>query len=286
MEAVYNVRDAHPYELLIKRSLLLLILMFLLYRLYAHLLPHQLMAAPLTKILYYPELHAYRWLGLDDILVKSSIGSRIFSAVLFIIPLGLLWKPRHVMLSWMLILSMLFYHTVQAAHMTHSVHFLVGVIIMSFIFLARDPKVFNVMWDGLRYAVCGVYVSAFLWKIIHGAFFQFEFGEAVFKSNLATYYFLHSEGWMRDMYAFFLTHPYLLSIGTYLSFIGESLFIFGFFTKRWDAFLIIVILLLHHFLYLFVDTLFVEWYIFIWPLISIGVWRRLSEMKIFHVMNR
>lgn len=284
--STYTIRAMHPYELLIKRSILIITIGFYMYRYYAHLLPHQLIGAPLTKILYYPEFHAYRWLGLDDLLIQSPIGSAVYSIVLVLIPVLLLWRPRHRILSILFIISLLLYHTTQGVHMTHAVHFLVGIVLVSAIFLARRPSVFDVIWEGIRYGVCILYGSAFIWKFLHGAFFQIDFGTAAFKSNLATYLYLYPESNMTLLYRFFLQYPVLLNIGTYLSFLIEGAFIIGFFTKRFDIYLIIFILFLHHALYLFVDTLFVEWYILVLPFIPLSLWSRATQIRILQQLNQ
>jgi len=271
-----TVRDVAPYMVPIKRSIILWVIICLLYRAYTHLLPVQLHAAPLTKVLYYPEFHLYKFLSLDAVLVQNYWGAFIYTALLFIIPILLFWKPQHLLLSVLFIISNLLYHTVQGVHMTHAVHFLAGSTLLSFIFLARQALSFNLLWEGLRYVVCTIYVTAFIWKFIHGAIFQWEFGEAVFKSNLATYLYLNPSGMMRSIYAYFLSHPYLLNAGTLIAFLMEGVFVVGYFTKRWDTYLIIALLLLHHLLYIFVDTLFVEWYILILPFLSLKVWKKIS----------
>lgn len=280
---VSGVRPAHHWEFLIKRTYILLILAFYIYRYYSHLLPYQLHGSSMTKILYYPELHLYKFLHLDEWLVEHPVTSIIYSIVLIIVPILLFIAPRNRFLSISFILLQILYHTSCIASMTHAVHFWMGVILLSWIFLAWKEKTFDLVWEGLRYAICIAYVSAFLWKIIHGAFFQWDFGEAVFKQNLTTYYFLYPDTFMHAVYAFFLEHPYLLNIGTYLSFLMEGAFLIGFFTKKYDTFFIISILLLHHFLYLFVDTLFIEWYILILPFITMKTWAKLNNR--FTILN-
>lgn len=273
----YGVRPMHHHEVVIKRSVLLLTLIFYVWRWMSHLLPYQLNAAQMTKILYYPELHAYKFFGLDDVLIGHQMGSIIYSLLLVIIPMLLWFSPRHKFLSVAYVVSLLLYHTTQIAHMTHSVHFMVGMVVMSFIFMARSARTFDLVWEGLRYVVCMIYGSAFVWKILHGALWQWDFGEAVFKSNLATYYLQSPDTLTSRLYAVFLEHPWMLNVGTYVSFLLEGLFIVGFFTKKYDTFLWLGIFVLHHVLYLFVDTLFVEWYVFVLPFLTYSFWKKLNN---------
>jgi len=280
---ISGIRPVHPWEYLMKRTYILFVLAFYLYRYYSHLLPHQLHGASMTKILYYPELHLYKFLHLDEWLIEHPLMSIFYSIVLIVVPILLFISPKNRFLSISFIFLQILYHTSCIASMTHAVHFWMGVILLSWIFLPRKEKTFDVVWEGLRYAICIAYVSAFLWKIINGAFFQLDFGEAVFKQNLTTYYFLYPDSFMHSVYAFFLENPYLLNIGTYISFLLEGAFVIGFFSKKYDTFLIISILLLHHFLYLFVDTLFIEWYILILPFIGMKTWTNLNRR--FPILN-
>jgi hypothetical protein len=265
------------YDSLIKRSVIIFILSFYLFRWYSHLLPYHYSGATMVRINYNLYMHLYRLLEFDYIITHSKIVAIVFTLLLFFVPIVLFIKINSKFWSILFIILNFVYNLIYTTHINYALHYLEGFVILSLIFLTYTNVKFNLVWQGLRLFICLTYFIAFVWKFVNGAFFQIDYGEAVFKKNLATYMFLNPDSYMTSIYYYFLQHPLLLNLGTYVCFLMEGVLIIGLFTKKYDKYLIINILLLHHLLYLFVDTLFIEWYIFILPFLTPAFWNKMEH---------
>lgn len=277
MTRIYTMHDYSRQYTLIKRVVIAFILLVLLYRWYAGLLPYQVQGAEMMRVQYYALLHFYKFTGLNDVLLVSKWGTYLYTVALFAVPVLCFRYTKSLVLNWSMYLLIILYYVSQSAALAFSAHYWVGIIVCATIFLTVNERKFSFIWVGIRYWVCIMYLSAFLWKLIHGAIFQYEFGEAVFKNNLATYMYLYPDSWMTSLYSFCLRYPFILNIGTMVCFLIEGLFLIGLFTRKYDRFFILFILLLHHLLYLFVDTLFVEWYILVLPFLGLRFWEHLQD---------
>lgn len=69
-------------------------------------------------------------------------------------------------------------------------------------------------------------------------------------------------------YTVFFNNPEFLNIGAKIIIFLEAIFIIGFFTKKYDNWLIASLIIIHIFTYLFVDALFIELCILIFSLLS------------------
>ena len=151
-----------------------------------------------------------------------------------------------------------------------------GALIITIPFWAAKDKNFETLWDALRYYVCWIYFSAFLWKIVNGSMFQADFGVLTMKKNLAEYLY-HNPGTLKaHIYNYFISHPLLPDIGDKLVYLLEAAFIAGFFTKKYDSLLILLIIAIHAITYFFTDRLFIELCILVIPLISAASWQKIS----------
>ena len=129
----------------------------------------------------------------------------------------------------------------------------------------------------MRYYACWVYATAFLWKIINGSFFQVDAGMLTFKSNLAGYLYQNPDTFFSHVYYWFLRHPALINIGHKLVVIAEGVFLVGFFTKKYDGFLIFCAVFIFTSIYFFSDVFFAELLIIILPLLPQSTWDWLCQ---------
>jgi|GEM_PF-644541 len=268
--------DFSNHTILIKRVILLVIIGYFCFRWYSHLMPYQLLGAPLAKVEYNILSLSYRFINADNLLNQNLPISIFGSISLLLIPILLLKYTNNKILGWLFVFNNLMYHVYYTTHTAFFYHYWAGVIIISIVFLSTDKISVNFIWKGIRYIICTLYVSAFFWKFANGAIFQFDFGESVFKRNLSNFLYLYPESFMTAVYQFFLSNPILLNLGTYACFLMEGAFLIAYFTTKYDKLLILNILLLHHFLYLFIDTLFIEWYILALPFLSVKFWNTLQ----------
>jgi hypothetical protein len=131
------------------------------------------------------------------------------------------------------------------------------VVLLPF-WIANNYK-FALAWEGMRFFTCFIYVMAFVWKAFIGnSFYYMQQGVNSFKANLVDYMFLNPDHMMTWMYRWCLTHPWILNAGEKIVIIMEGIMVIGFFTKRYDRFLIWVPVFIHVATYFFSDVFFIE----------------------------
>lgn len=263
------------YRQVIVRVVLSYYLLFLLWRTYAHLMPYQLHAPSLYRVHYDPAFVLMHVLHIDVSLSHIPILGALFSAGLIGFCLAGIAFPTR---QWVLVsFSVLFfvYAVCFNIYLTHSAHYLGGMVVLSAVFWAVGAARFALLWQGARYYACWVYGSAFLWKVVNGAFFQWRAGELTFKANLAEYIYHNPDTMLTHMYYYFLQHPLWLNLGHKLIFIAEGAFLIGFITRKLDRWLIACALTIFLSTYLFSDVFFAELLIIIFPLLSVNDWKRL-----------
>ncbi len=271
------IRNTAAFRPVITRTVVSFFLFILLFRLYSHVLPFQLKGPLLTKIDLDPLLWLYKALNIGEVIVANQIASCVFtiflfaSAVLcFAYPLKKLFIIVFTILFNILALTFNLY-------LTHNTHLLIGMSIILFCFWPAKNDVFELLWDGMRYFICWIYLSSLLWKCINGSFFQHDFGIVSFKANIAWILYENPYSVRSAAYGFFLHHPAIANFGAKLIFIAEGFFVIGFFTKRYDTFLAVLIIGIHSTLWFFSDVLFIELFVFVFCFISPDTWMRLEK---------
>ena len=257
---------------IIKRSLALFFLVDFLWRCYAHLMISQLVFPPLFVTQYNLTFHIYQLLGLQTLLVGNPIVAVLFDVFLISSFILLFIRPRNQWVNYAAFILFFIYTVVFRINLTHQAHLLNGMLMMSFIFLFKKQSNFYFVFQGLRYYVIWVYSSAFLWKLLNGALFDWETGIAVLQNNIAEYLYLNPDTIMSGIYYWALQHPAIVNASSIFIYLLEGFFLVGFFTKRFDALLIFLIIFIHFSLNLGADVLFIEWYIFIIAFIPLAKW--------------
>jgi len=140
----------------------------------------------------------------------------------------------------------------------HHVHSRIGILLLSAPFLIRDEEGFVIFWQGLRYYVCYIYSSAFLWKLFRGSWLYGEQGILIIKKNLTPYIYFNPRSVLSQVYYFLFRYPVLPDILMKTGFLMEGFFILGFFTKRFDNYLFLFSILLTLGFVFMADALFFE----------------------------
>lgn len=260
------------YRNLITRVSMLFYLIVLLWRWNAHLLPYQLLSPPVTLASMNATFWLYKLSGLQHILVDNKYGAIVFTLLLVLFCVLVFVFPKSRLSLASLILLFFVYGLIYPVNMGFASHYLAGILTFNFLFLSKSKRSFELLWEGLRYYTCWLYLSAFLWKFINGSFFQADFGEVVFKKNLSWFLSQQTADFAGRFYTFILDHKFILNWGDKLTFLLEGIFILGFFTKRYDKLLFALIILIHTLTYIFADALFFEVFILSLTLLSFNQW--------------
>lgn len=243
----------HPYEAhrtLITRFYAAYIILCLLYKAWCHILPAQLNQPEFTKVGIELTLALYKLLGVGKLIIENRIGSIVFTIALFVFPALLIWKPRNRWLGLMVSLCflLLFLSNSMYIHMHQRLN--AFMLLMTIPLFVKSDKTFGLLWEGLRYYACWIYGSAFILKIVNGAMLQWDYGFIITKEQMANYIYLNPHTWRTELLTWLFQHPYLLNIGTIITFLAEGVFIVGFFTKKYDRRLLFAALII------FVCTMF------------------------------
>lgn len=253
-----GIRPIAVYRVAISRALIGLCLFFLAWRGMSGILPCQLAQPVLTSFHYDITMWVYKLSGLAYLVAQQPVTSQLFMLLLFItgilsfcFPLQRRFTVPFSLLFFLLAINFNFY-------LTHNSHYLSGFVwLLCCLWCGKDEH-FAVLWDGLRYYACWIYGGAFVWKLLYGAFFQWDAGVLSCKENLAGYLYQNPETFTAHFYYWMFDHPALLNTGHKIICLAEGLFLLGFFTKKLDKWLIGMLFLIHLSTWIFSDVFFAE----------------------------
>lgn len=272
------------YRNIIARLFYAYCLAWMIIRGYSHTLPNQLHHPELAKPVYDITYWLYRLSNIIAVITTNYFAGLLFVVLLFSANILLVIFSRASWLSIIFTLLLLTLNVSTNIYITHSMHYLGAMIVLSCAFWTKSDAVFNLLWQGARYYACYIYASAFIWKILLGSFWQWDAGVLSFKSNIANYLLLNPETSLAHFYYFFLQHEWLLNIGQKATILAESLFIIGFFTKKYDRLLIFAAIFIFVATYIFADVFFAEQLIIIITFISPKQWSKMN--KVLPILNK
>jgi len=267
------------YRIIITRTVFLFFLLMFFWRGYSMLLPFQIGQPLISKLGVDLSFMLYKFSGMQQWLVNNPFISLIYTISLIALCFLVVLFPLKRGFIFSFALFYLVFALIFNVNLTHGSHLLYGMILISFVFLPKKDTDFELLWEGMRYYVCWVYASAFVWKIMNGALFQADFGELAFKSNIAWIMYENPDTWWTTVYSFFIRNPFILNIGDKFVFLAEGLFIAGFFTKKWDSLLIVCAVLILLSTWFFSDVVFIELdAIVIFVLLKEKTWKKWNDL--------
>ena len=264
------IKDIVPVQkrILLCRIIFSFILFTLIYEALSNTLFHQLQ----SPVLKYPYVDPAFWLmhllHIPDIIVSDKTLSYVFDVLLFISCAGCIVFPfsRLLILGFMVIYFVYFItYNSYGAHHTHSG---IGILLIPLPFLFRSTTTFSFLWQGLRYYLLFVYADAFLWKLLRGSFLNPHHGLLMLKNNLATYLYYNPGTVLSNFYWWLLNNPFWTDMMYIGGFIIEGFFIIGFFTKKYDKYLLAFSILMVVGFWLLADALFFKLMVLSFTLIN------------------
>lgn len=244
-------------QVIAKVTMLYFIGIFLL-RLWSVVLPFQLNQPVLHNINFDFTEGLFLASGFSGFLLHNTIANWVFSLTLGLLPVLCFFRPAA---RWPFALfSVLFfiYTLFNNLYVTHHQHYLHFAWIISIPFVARSDKGFDLLWHGARYYACWFYSIAFFMKVINGGIFQEAFGVMTIKTQMSSYIFAHPHSLQTNLYTWLLQHPFWLNAGAKLTFLFEGVFFIGFFTRKYDKWLILSGFLVFAFTAFSSDVFFIE----------------------------
>ncbi len=219
------------------------IFVFLLYYLCSNTLVHQLQ----SPALIFPYVDITYWLfhlfRIPEFIAHNYLIACCFDIALFTsCILSLLFPDKRIFITGFFLLFFVYYIIFNSYGNQHT-HSKVGILLMPLPFMV-PKRMFCYMWEVMRYFTVFVYADAFIWKLLRFNFFTKDHGSLVVKKNFAAYLFYHHDGFFADAYTCLLEHPIFIQTIFITGFIMEGCFIIGFFTKRFDRYLLVLSILL------------------------------------------
>lgn len=104
-------------------------------------------------------------------------------------------------------------------------------------------KLFNLVWQAVRYYFLFVLVSAAIFKIINGGLFHPNQLVHILENQHVDLAILNPTNFIYQISTFLIQHTTLTNICWYSFFLMELIFIVGFFTKKFDSVLLFVLIL-------------------------------------------
>jgi len=267
-------------RILITRTTVVLGLFFTAWRAYCHDLVPQLEHPVLFRSGYNLSYWLTRCCGADQWLLQRPARAWTLIGILCGSGLLLLWRPRRRLWAFLFAISYLFHTIIFNLYLCQTSHVQAGFVMLFWSFCASSDERFAQWWRVMRYYVCYIFFTAFLWKLNYGSLWHWRDGELFFREHAAPYLFWHPHTSLAGLYRYLLQHPVWLNAGEKMIFLCQGLFVTGFFTRNYDrafiVFLLSFILLLavlgHHF--------FIEFIVLILPLMRPGDWERLKRTDI------
>lgn len=239
------------------RLVFAIILLDLILAGFSNTLVHQLRSPVLRLVHLDPVFWLMHLLRIPEILTSNISLAWFWDCMLFTICGGIIIFPRR---KWLIAIFIFFYFVYYiifnsfGAHHTHSlIPFLIAPV--AFLFSKRS---FLFAWQALRYFLLFSYSAAFFWKFFRFSWLQSGQGDWIIKKNLTPYLFFNSHTFLADIYFWFLQNPPVADAIYLTGFILEGSFIVGFFTHKWDRFLLVISLLLPLGFWFMADAMFYE----------------------------
>ena len=238
----------------------------LIYQLCNNLMLHQLQDPVLIQTdldlsywaVFYSEIPAF--------INANFIASISFDSVLFLLFIATIIFPEKQLLRISSTILFFLYVVQLNTFMCWHYHNLMPLILILFPLCFKNVLSFSILFKALRYFVLFIYGSAAIWKLVRGSVFNHGQMNWIIDSNFKerisnTNYELNI---FEDFILMIGNHPELAQIILVLGILIEFIFLIGFFTTKYDLFLIILAILFHIGTSILVDVSFVQlWILFL-----------------------
>ena len=214
------------------------LLVIFCYRFYSNALLHQLHQPVLISpeidntywafhLLQIPEWVTRHFATAFDMILVALIIACIFFSRIWVLPLGL------AILLWTYYIT---FNTFAGHH-----YYQVGFLFMVIPFIAKGEKSFTILFDAVRYYCCFMYTSSGLYKLFRGSVFHGEQMQSILMNdNASAMYSNHP-----DSILYLIQHPSLAQALFVCAAFIQLAMLLGFFTKKFDLWLLGGLVLFH-----------------------------------------
>ena len=258
-------------RIILTRIVIGLMLIFLFIRFFQHATPSGMASPPLFTIGLDITYWFYKLTNIPTPAIESPAGAILFDLLLFCSGiLAFIFPLRRAFIISFSVLVFIYGLSFNAYGMHHA-HAFGGMMIVLIPFWFADHSGFYLLWQGIRYYTCYIYVASFIWKALvsHTAFY-WQQGTNTFKINLVEYLYHNPTGLLTSFYRWCIREDWFLNVGNLTIVLLEAAMLIGFFTKKWDRYLFWIPVWIHVTTYFFSDVMFLELLVLDISLLSIS----------------
>jgi hypothetical protein len=268
METVKADFISDKKRVLLCRIIFFFILSTLIYFAFSNTLFHQLQ----SPVLKYPYVDPVYWfmhlLEIPDVIVSNYIVAYTFDTLLFVSCMGCILYPIKKLFIILFLIIYFIYFITFNSYGAHHTHAGIGILLAPIPFLFRGNISFSLLWQALRYYTLFIYASAFFWKVFRLSFYNSDQGILILKNNLTPYLYYNPGTALSNFYQWLLHNPVWANAMYIAGFIIEGTFLIGFFTTRYDKYLLLLSIIMITGFWFLADAFFFQLLILSFTLVN------------------
>lgn len=168
----------------------------------------------------------------------------IFYSLPFLYLLVLLFRQKHALTVAVLMLFLNWiYIEIYALYPIVLIHWHTAWLFFPIVFLSSKLKTFSLLFEGLRYFFIFLFFSAGVWKIAMGGVFCPEQMSGVLLEQHVAQLANSPQYWQSRFYLWLIDHSVISQLVYIAACVLQLSFVVGFFTKRYDRWLVAAFLL-------------------------------------------
>ena len=185
--------------------------------------------------------------GLHNWLIDNSCGWMLLDVVFYAVPL-LYWvtykksKKLGIVVAVAMLLVNWIYIECYTLYPTNSIESFTGWLLFPFLLLTTSLNGFYYVLNAIRYFFLFFFISAAVWKIVQHGFFNVHEMSGILLYQHKDY-LASSQNWYTSFIYWLVDRPKVSYVLYLVATLFELSFIIGFFTKKYDRYLIILFLL-------------------------------------------
>ncbi len=216
-------------------------IIILLYRFFGHALMY---AMHQPVFLFEQKEAAYRLFlasGLAQFITSNTIVSIVFDIALFAMPLAFVLTLKRGFAIAFSVLLLIYFVTYNLV-IGHHYHGLAGAILITIPFWTKNQTRFELLWQACRYYLLYIFSSAALWKILRGSVFYKEQMSNILKAQQLDLLLQQPDSLRAQVAQYLIANPDISHVVLVVNVVVQLIFLIGFFTRRADSFLFVLLI--------------------------------------------
>ena len=168
----------------------------------------------------------------------------ILDMIILLLLLHSVFIKENKYINWSLFILLMLYYVSLTATLGHR-NYQTGFFIMIIPFLFSNQINRKFAFEGIRYFYIFFYFSSGIFKIINNGIFEPMLLSSTLKTQFTPYFIETNLSWRTSLNLFLIKHTYVAYLMYCVSVFIETFFVIGFFTKKWDFILGLLLICFH-----------------------------------------